>query len=214
MEQTTTGNQFKDVIRTADELRRVIKAPGPRVANKVIDHIDDICARYIAASPFVVVATSGADGHIDLSPKGDPPGFVHILESKTLAIPDRLGNNRVDTLCNLIDVPQIGLIFLIPGSKEILRVSGAAAIVRDQDLRDRLAHDGKAPNLAIVVTVKRAFFHCAKCLIRSAMWSPENWPDTSNVATLAEAMVAHGRLSEPRAEMQRIIDNDEVERLY
>jgi PPOX class probable FMN-dependent enzyme len=184
------------------------------VSHKTIDHIDDICRRFIAASPFVMVASRGADGRLDLSPKGDPPGFVAVLDQKTLAIPDRPGNNRLDTFENLLVNPEVGLFFVIPGNGDTLRVSGKAQLVRDRTLQERLAVNGKDPNFVLIVLVEEAFMHCPKCIVRSRLWKPELWPDRSDVPTLAEAMVAHGALSETVAEMQAIIDNDGAKRLY
>ncbi len=115
---------FEEVVMTRDRLRELIKPPIDLVRNKAIDRIDDICRRFIAASPFVMIATRGADGRLDVSPKGDPAGFVAVLDERTLAIPDRLGNNRLDTLENVLVHPEVGLIFVIPGHNDTLRVSG------------------------------------------------------------------------------------------
>jgi PPOX class probable FMN-dependent enzyme len=205
---------FEAEVTTRVELRTHVKEPTRKVSHKAIDHIDGICARFIAASPFVIVATRGADGHLDLSPKGDPAGFVAVLDEHTLAIPDRPGNNRVDSFENLLVHPEVGLIFLIPGVGDTLRVSGAGRIVRDLSLRERLAIEGRAPNLVLIVEVREAFLHCQKCIVRSHLWQPEHWPDISDVPTLAQAMVAHGRLEESVPEMQAIIDNDRDTRLY
>jgi hypothetical protein len=205
---------FEEEVTTRAELRSYVKEPSHRVSRKAIDHIDKLCARFIAASPFAIVATRGADGHLDLSPKGDPAGFVAVLDEHTLAIPDRPGNNRVDSFENLLAHPEVGLIFLIPGVGDTLRISGTGRIVRDLSLRERLAIDGRAPNLVLIVDVKEAFLHCQKCIVRSHLWQPEHWPDASDVPTLAEAMVAHGRLDESVPEMQAIIDNDRSTRLY
>ncbi|HEY7551346.1 MAG TPA: MSMEG_1061 family FMN-dependent PPOX-type flavoprotein, partial [Hyphomicrobiaceae bacterium] len=177
-------------------------------------HIDDICRRFIAACPFVIVASRGADGRLDLSPKGDPAGFVAVLDERTLAIPDRLGNNRLDTFENLLAHPEVGLFFLIPGNGDTLRVSGKGQIVRDSTLQARLAANDKIPNLVLIVAVEEAFMHCPKCIVRSRLWKHDQWPDRTSVPTLAEAMVTHGALSETQTEMQAIIDNDGATRLY
>lgn len=161
-----------------------------------------------------MVASRGADGRLDLSPKGDPAGFVAVLDTKTLAIPDRLGNNRLDTLENLLIHPEIGLFFMIPGNGDTLRVSGKGQIVRDDPLQERLAVNGKAPNLVLVVSVEEAFMHCPKCIVRSRLWKQDLWPDRANVPTLAEAVVAHGALVESVPEIQAIIDKDGATRLY
>jgi uncharacterized protein len=201
------------VIATRERLRELSKQPSSRAQNKVIDHLDDLCRKFIAACPFVMVASRGADGRMDISPKGDPPGFVAVLDEKTLAIPDRPGNNRLDTFENLLTHSEVGLLFMIPGNGDTLRVSGTGKIVRDRSLQGRLAVAGKAPNLILLVTVEEAFIHCPKCVIRSKLWSPEYWPDRSNLPSLAEAIVAHARPSETIAEVQAIID-DSTANLY
>lgn len=208
------GQRFEEVIISRERLRELNKHPSHFVRNKEIDHLDDICRRFIAASPFVVIASRGRDGRLDVSPKGDPAGFVKVLDDKTLAIPDRLGNNRLDTFENLLTCPDVGLIFIIPGNGDTLRVSGKGQIVRDSALQDRLAVNGKPPNLVLVITVEEAFLHCPKCIIRSRLWKPDQWPDLSDVPTLAEAMVAHGSLSESMTEVEAVIENSNTKRLY
>jgi len=204
-----------DRIATRDDLRSVIPEPSRKVSHKAIDHVDDICRRFIAAAPFLIVATRGRDGLLDLSPKGDPAGFVEVLDAKTLAIPDRLGNNRVDGFENLLFDSAVGLIFMIPGNGDTLRVSGRGEIARDAWLRDRLAHRGRSPNLVLVVRVEEAFMHCPKAIVRAGLWEPDRWPEPGDVPTLAEAMVVHGRLAETSVpDMQAIIDNDGKTRLY
>jgi hypothetical protein len=205
--------RFEEVITTQQRLRELSKQPSQRANSKVINFLDEICQRFIAACPFVLVASRGADGRIDLSPKGDPPGFVGVLDEKTLAIPDRPGNHRLDTFQNLLAHPEIGLLFLIPGNGDTLRVSGKGKVVRDSSLQSRMAVNGKAPNLVLVVTVEEAFLHCPKCVARSNLWVPEHWPDRSNVPTLAEAVVAHAKPTETAAEVRAIID-DHNARLY
>jgi uncharacterized protein len=158
---------FEEVIATHHRLRAVSKQPSDRANNKIIDHIDDICRRFIAACSFVMVASRGADGHIDISPKGDPPGFIAVLDKTTLAIPDRPGNHRLDTFENLLTHPDLGLFFMIPGNGDTLRVRGKGRIVRDRALQARLAVNAKTPNLVLVVTVEEAFMHCPKCIVRS-----------------------------------------------
>jgi uncharacterized protein len=205
---------FEEVITTRERLREVNKHPSHLVSNKTIDHIDDICRRFIAASSFVVVASRGEDNQLDVSPKGDPAGFVAVLDEKTLAIPDRLGNNRLDTFENLLVNPEIGLCFIIPGHGDTLRVGGKGKIVRDTELQKRLAVNGKPPKLVLVITVEEAFLHCPKCVIRSGLWKPDQWPDRSDVPTLAEAMIAHGALSESMAQIETVIEDSNTKRLY
>jgi uncharacterized protein len=206
--------QFDEIIASRDRLRALVKAPSAKVSHKAIDHIDGLCARFIAASPFVIVATRGGDGRLDLSPKGDPPGFVEVLDAKTLAIPDRPGNNRVDGFENLMVHSEVGLIFLIPGIGDTLRVAGTGALVRDAALQARLAVDGREPPLVLAVSVTEAFLHCGKSMRRSRLWQPEHWPENTEVPSLAEAMVTHGRLPESVAEVQAIVEADARTRLY
>jgi len=202
-----------EVIATRQRLRELTGQPSRRAVNKVIDHIDAVCRRFIAASPFMIVASRGADGRIDVSPKGDPAGFVAVLDDKTLAIPDRPGNHRHDTFENVLSCPEVGLCFLIPGHGDTLRVGGTAKIVRDARLQARLAVAGREPTLILLVTVERAFMHCSKCVTRSRLWNPEAWPDRANVPTLAEAIMAHAKPVETISEVQTFIDQHNA-RLY
>ena len=205
--------RIDEVIASRERLRELNKAPSLRARNKVIDHVDEICRLFIAACPFVILASRGADGQIDVSPKGDPAGFVSVLDDKTLAIPDRLGNNRLDTFENLLVHPEIGLLFLIPGHGDTLRISGTGKIVRDRSLQARLAIDGKQPNLVLVIEIAEVFLHCPKCVFRSKLWSPEHWPDRSGLPSLAQAIVTHAKSGETVADVQAIID-DGIAHLY
>lgn len=206
--------RFRDVVTSVEELREVLGSPGHRAAQKVVPILDEHCRRFIAASPFLLLAAANAKGEMDVSPKGDPAGFVHVLDETTLAIPDRLGNRRIDSFRNIVENPNVGVIFIVPGTEHTLRVSGKAQIVRDIELRETMAMNGKAPNHALVVEVERVLFHCPKCMIRPHLWDPAAWPDPNDVPTLAETLVAHARLAETVADVQAVIDNDAVQRLY
>jgi PPOX class probable FMN-dependent enzyme len=208
--------QFEDTITTLDELREVIEPPSEFVTAKEVGAFDEYCRDFIARSPFVLIASSDGQGSIDISPKGDPPGFVQVLDDRTLAIPDRPGNHRADTFVNVVLHPYVGLIFLIPGTKNTLRVRGKATIVRDLKVRESMAIKGQIPELALVVELTTAYFHCAKCIIRSKLWSGENITAdaASDHVLLAETMVKHGGLDISVDEMQNIIINDEEHRLY
>ncbi|MGB7304961.1 MAG: MSMEG_1061 family FMN-dependent PPOX-type flavoprotein [Burkholderiaceae bacterium] len=176
--------------------------------------LDRHCRASIAGCPFLLVASSNINGQFDLSPKGDPPGFVQILDDQTLLIPERPGNRRADTFENVLRQPSVGLIFLIPGKRETLRVSGTARIVRDSDLMKTMVVDGKEPTLALAVHVEEAFFHCAKSMVRSDLWNPLAWPSLDGLPSLAQTMVDAGRLADSVQEMQRVVDDDERTRLY
>ena len=207
-------SRFSDIVTTEAQLREVLGHPSQRVIDKQLASLDDHSRAFLAISSFVLLASCDDHGNMDVSPKGDPPGFVHVLDDKTIAIPDRLGNRRADTIRNVLLNPNVGMIFLVPGKEETLRVNGTALIVRDRWLRDRLAMNGKVPDHALVITVKEVFFHCAKCVIRSKLWDSAQWPDLSGQASLAQAMVDQARLTQSVAEMQAIIDRDVRERLY
>jgi len=206
--------QFSEVITTEAQLRDVIGSPNPRVLRKQIAHIDEHARAFIAKSPFLLIASSDAEGRMDVSPKGDPPGFVTVLDERTLAIPDRPGNRRADTFRNLLQTGRIGLLFLLPGKEETLRVNGTARIVRDQWVREPMAIAGRPPDFAIVVNVEEVFLHCAKCVIRSKLWDSAAWPQLDGLASLARAIVDQGKLTESIEEMHALIEKDKRERLY
>lgn len=207
-------SRFSEVVTTEAQFRAVSGSPSGLVTKKVLSAIDTHARAFIAKSPFILVATCGADGRMDLSPKGDPPGFVQVLDETTLAIPDRLGNRRADTFTNLLANDRIGLIFLIPGKQETLRIGGRAIIVRDLSVREGMAVGERLPDFAIVVAVDEMFFHCAKCVIRSKLWKPDSWQDLAGLPSLAETMVSAGKLNRSVPEVQAVVDNDAETRLY
>jgi uncharacterized protein len=202
------------VVTSEDELRAIAGHPHTRALDKVVRVIDDHSRRFIAHAPFVFIASAGDDGVLDISPKGDPAGFVKVLDDVTLAVPDRLGNRRFDTFRNVLRNPNVGLIFVIPGITYTLRISGKAIIVRDADLRQSMAVKGKLPDHVMVVAVETVLSHCPKCVIRSGLWQPDMWPDTSTLPTFAETLKAHAELAESVDEVQAIIDEGNRVRLY
>jgi uncharacterized protein len=162
-----------DTIENPGRLREIYGEPSERAVKKQQSRFDRHCRDFIARSPFLVIASSDPAGHCDASPKGDAPGFVGVVDDTTLLIPDRLGNNRVDTLGNLIQRPGVGLIFFVPGVNETLRVNGRARVTTDPDLLMPLAVNGKLPRSGILVAAEEIYFHCGKALIRSDLWNPE-----------------------------------------
>ena len=175
-------------IESLDALRAIYGDASKRAAvDKQLDYIDAHARRFIAASPFLVMSTVGTDGLCDISPKGDAPGFVEVLDDKTVAVPDRRGNNRLDGLSNLLDNPVIGLIFFLPGMNETLRLQGTAEIRDDADLLERFAINDKPPSTVTVIKVQELYFHCAKALMRSNLWDPANhidrttWPSIGQI---------------------------------
>lgn len=206
--------EFSEIITTEAQLREIIGYPVARSVNKVIASLDEHCRAFIASSPFLLLASADANGNMDVSPKGDPPGFVHVLDDKTLAIPDRPGNRRADTFTNILQNPKVAMLFLVPGKSETLRVNGTARIVRDRWLREQMDFKGKIPDFGIVVTVEEAFMHCAKCMIRSELWSAESWPDADGLASLAQVLMDHTKSESSVEEMQAAIDESYRDRLY
>jgi len=168
-------------ITTLDQLEALYQpAPLPASTVKITDHITPDYAALIQASPFVALATVGPEG-LDCSPRGDLPGFVRIADPKTLMLPDRRGNNRTDSLRNLVRDPRVALLFLIPGSGTTFRVNGRAVLSADPDLLDSFAVDGKAPRTVTIITVEEAYFQCARAIVRSGIWKPETYVDPKSI---------------------------------
>ncbi|HLV36458.1 MAG TPA: pyridoxamine 5'-phosphate oxidase family protein [Spirillospora sp.] len=205
---------FAEVITSEEDLRAIIGHPSKLVQNKVNTRLDEFQRDFIAQSPFILIATANAEGSMDVSPKGDPPGFVLVLDDQTLVIPDRPGNRRADTFTNIIQNPNIGLIFLIPGNQETLRVNGKARVVRDEAISQRLSVQGKAPKLMIAVHIEEAFFHCAKCAVRSNLWEQDAWPAQEDVPSLAAALIAQQQLAISVEKLQADLDEDVKTELY
>ncbi|WP_330227982.1 pyridoxamine 5'-phosphate oxidase family protein [Nocardia sp. NBC_00508] len=172
MRESTAPNE----ITGPADLRQLLGEVMPRAATKerVALHARD--REWIANSPFLVLSTSDADGNCDASPKGDPAGFVRVLDDTTLAIPERPGNRRADGYLNILANPHVGLLFLIPGRRETLRINGRARLVRDATYFDDMVVRGHRPILAVEVDIEQIFFHCAKAFIRSHLWEPQQWP--------------------------------------
>lgn len=202
-------NGQNSTITTTAELERLYSdAPyGPAVF-KETDHISPQYRKLIEAAPFCVVATCGPEG-LDCSPRGDPPGFVRVLDEHTLVIPDRRGNNRIDSLRNLVRDPRISLLFLIPGVGETMRINGRACISTDPKLTESFAMNGKVPKCVLVVTVERAYFQCTKAIIRSKLWDPASVVDRKTLPTPGSilAELTEGKMGGPehdRAAPERI----------
>jgi len=177
-----------DTIEDVKQLRESYGAPSERALKKQLSRLDKHCRDFIARSPFLVIASADPTGRCDASPKGDAPGFVQVIDDTTLLIPDRLGNNRIDTLANLLARPGIGLIFFVPGINETLRVNGPACITTDPALLEPLAVNGKVPGSAILVTAEEIYFHCGKALIRSDLWNPDKRVRRSDFPSLGRIL--------------------------
>lgn len=184
-------------IIDAAELRALYGQPNVRAANKVLPRLDEHCRAFIGLSPFCVLGTAAADGSADCSPKGDAPGFVQVLDDETLLIPDRLGNNRVDSMSNIVENPNVSLIFLVPGMNETLRVNGKATITTDDSLLEPFSVNGKQPRTGLVVKVDEAFLHCAKALMRSKLWDPERHIDRKSFPSLGRILADQTGVQSP-----------------
>jgi len=182
---------LREPIASEEALRALLGQPGRPALAKQIDHLDAHCRRFLALSPLLLISTVNRAGLCDVSPKGDAPGFVHVLSDKLLAIPERPGNRRADTLRNIIEHPQVGLLFVIPGLRETLRINGHATLYTDAALLESLSAQGKAPQLAIVVEAQEVFLHCGRALIRSQVWETASWPPAEALPSAPQIFADH-----------------------
>jgi uncharacterized protein len=202
------------IVEDISEIREIYGQPMERTLKKQLPRLEKHSRAFIAMSPFIVMATSDAEGRCDASPKGDGPGFVHVLDDETLLIPDRLGNNRVDSIGNILQHPRIGLIFFVPGIRETLRVNGRAQITVDPALLGPTAVNGKMPRSGILVTADEVYFHCGKALIRSDLWNPEKHVARKDFPSLGIVIAEQiGQVVEPK-EAERMTEESYRTRLY
>lgn len=178
------GAGDKPEVRSQDDLRAHFGQVSPLAEKKVLDHLDKFCRDFIALSPFLVIASSDGEGGADASPRGDAPGFVAVVDDRTLLIPDRRGNNRVDTFGNILASPGVGLIFLVPGINETLRINGRAEVCQDPELLTPLAVQDVVPVIGLKVHVDQSYFHCGKALMRSKLWNPAAQVERNSFPTL------------------------------
>ena len=205
----------EETITSVERLRELLpKFASKNVSDKDMDHISDVACRFIEMSPFVLLATKGADGRVAISPRGDPAGFVEVYDQKTLILPDRLGNHRLDSFENILSDPAVGLIFIIPGHTETLRVSGLAQIVRDPQIQARHAVNGREPALATVIEVEQVFMHCSKAFVRSSLWKSDTWAERRTAPTLATWVKSAVPSDYTVDDLQDIHDDDATTRLY
>ena len=206
--------QPNDVITSIDQIYADQRRPYDSQVQKFVDHIDAHCRIWIEHSTFLTMATVDKAGNMDVSPKGDPAGFVKILDHKTLAIPDRPGNHRYDGFQNIFETGRIGLVFLVPNRNEVVRVNGSAQVVRDIDVREKCAINGRVPDFAVIVHVEEAFYHCGKSIIRSRLWHPDQQLPIDALPTYAEALISHGDLTEDFDELTARLRHNDEKRLY
>ncbi|SDY00430.1 pyridoxamine 5'-phosphate oxidase family protein [Paenibacillus sp. CF384] len=206
---------YNDVIETEEELRALIGFPSELVSRKTITHLDHHCTDFISRSPFMVISTADSNGSCDVSPRGDYPGFVLIQNERRLVIPERPGNKRSDSLRNILSNPQIGLLFMIPGLGETLRINGQALLVKDDELLEQMAYNGRKPLLGIAVDVEECFVHCAKAFIRSGLWNPDSWADKESLPSASRIIADHASLPGSDEEVvARRLEEGYAQRLY
>lgn len=196
------------VFDTEGALREFVGRPLDLAVAKAIDHLDRYCRAFIARSPFLCIGTADADGRGDVSPRGDAPGFVQVLDEHTLFIPDRPGNNRIDTMANIVANPNVGLLFLVPGFEDCLRVNGRAQVVADAALLERATVNGRAPRVGIRVAVDDAYLHCAKAIRRARLWAPESKQERSELPSLGRMILEQTAAAEapPQADVVAEVD--------
>ena len=193
------------VIDTVEELRNRYGEPSELAVTKSLDRLDRHCRRFIEQSPFVVLASSGADGRVDCSPRGDPAGFVAVLDDRTVLLPDRRGNNRTDSLTNVMQNPRVGMLFLIPGVNETLRLNGRATLTTDPARLEPLAVKGRVPRSGLLVEVEEVFLQCTKALVRARLWAEESRVDRKTALPTFGKMIAdHAGLADGEAIDRRL----------
>lgn len=206
---------FGKIVSNEKELRDLIGYPSDLVSNKVITKLDHHCRDFIEKSPFLMISTSDAGGCCDVSPRGDGPGFVSVLDEQHLIIPERPGNKRMDSLRNILSNAKVGLIFLIPGLGETLRINGTACIIQDEARLNSMAVNGKKPWLGIGVTVEECFIHCAKAFKRSGLWNPSSWPDQTTLPSAAKILHEHAKLpNSTQEQIEARLQKAYTEKLY
>jgi len=190
-------------VTSETELRALLGAPNRRSATKVRPALHDRDKEWLAASPFCLIATAGPDGSCDVSPKGDPPGFARPLDDVTIAIPDRAGNNRADGFANILRNPHVGLLFVVPGRPDTLRINGTARLIREAPFFDSMIVRGSRPRLALLVEVREVFYHCPKAFLRSGLWDPATWHPDALPSTARIVKSVQADIEETVADLER-----------
>lgn len=211
-------NETDDEVRTVTteaELREIVQQPQRAIAEKAIQVVDEQSRLFIEASPFFLLATTSPDGTLDVSPRGDPPGSVLIVdEGRSLVFADRKGNRRLDSLRNILRHPQVGMLFIVPGVNDTLRVNGHATVVRAAPYFDQLAVQGKRPELAISVEIDELFLHCAKAFLRSTLWQPDTWPDRDVVPSAGRIAKSQAGMKVPESILNAVLNLESRFRRY
>tara|TARA_R110000868_G_scaffold91999_3_gene254942 strand:- start:7853 stop:8470 length:618 start_codon:yes stop_codon:yes gene_type:complete len=205
---------MSDILQDEAALRGVYREPSDGAVNKQLAQIDPHSRRFIELSPFLCIGTSRPDGLADVSPRGGEPGFVHLLDEKRLALPDRPGNNRLDTLTNVTHSPSVGLLFFVPGFDEMVRVNGVANVSMAPELMDRFIVDGKPPRSVLVIDVEEVYFHCTKALKRSALWNPQRLVPRDAMPSFGQIMRDQMNLPVPANAIDTALEKDAKDNLY
>ncbi|WP_170382730.1 MSMEG_1061 family FMN-dependent PPOX-type flavoprotein [Ruegeria atlantica] len=205
-------SNYTDFVTSAEKLEQITGAPLPQIIAKELSALDQMCRDFIAKSTFCLIASANPEGHLDISPRGDPEGFVQVLSDALIAIPDRPGNKRVDTFHNVLQDPRVSLIFFVPSKMETLRIRGSARICKDPELLATMAVNDHAPKLSLLVHIETVFAHCPKCVIRSNLWKPEAWPDSSDLPNMNAMMVKHAKINKtPEEWFETLKGTDELD---
>jgi PPOX class probable FMN-dependent enzyme len=202
-----------DILTSAEDLRDAYGQPLPRAVSKLLHRLDAHARHFISLSPFVVLASIDKAGNADSTPRGDAPGFVKILNDHTIVLPDRPGNNRLDTMMNVLEIPRIGMLFIVPGLNETLRVNGGASIVNDTAILNSMSIKERAPKSGLLVSVEEVFFHCGKAMLRSELWNPERQVSRERFPTLGRILADQIAGTDAEA-MEAKIENGYQHHLY
>jgi len=197
MDRRGTSRETGYTVTSVQELVSIVGEPSDMIANKSTPYLTPLVTEFLQKSPYYLLATASTEGTCDVSPRGDPAGSIRVLDERTLLLPERPGNRRIDSLRNIVTNPHVGLLFLIPAVDETVRVNGRATITRDPELLATVAMRGKSPSLAIVVEIDEVFAHCARSILRSKLWAPDSWGDPDEVPTLAAIMAEQLHLAPP-----------------
>jgi len=214
-EGTNMQNPFKEILSSEAEIRDLIGYPSEIVKKKAIQHLDDHCRNFIAMSPLLFISTADDQGFCDVSPRGDAPGSVLVLDEYHLVIPERPGNRRIDSLRNILLNPRIGIIFMIPGLEETLRINGKAFVIKDENILEQMRSRDKQPLLGIGVEVEECFIHCAKAFKRSKVWDNQSWAMDDTLPSVSAILKDHVNSSEYTEEVIRKgLEESYEKRLY
>lgn len=203
-----------DTITTEEALRTIYAQPAEPVRKKAFPHLDKHSRHYLELSPFFCIGSNRPDGLGDVSPRGGEPGFVQALDDRHIAFPDRPGNNRLDTLVNILHQPAVGLLFFLPGVNDMMRINGIACITTREDLMQRFVHDGKRPRTVVVIETREVYFHCSKALRRSDLWNPDKRIPKGGFPTLGQIARDQFNLRVPSQLIDFALDRDAKKNLY